>query len=65
MIMKKKTANLLITFTAVVLLGIFLLYMFLPVLIVFAANSLYAILLLAIVALFTYGIYRLVSFFNK
>lgn len=63
--MQKKTANLLITFLVVFILGGYLLYQILPFLISFAGSPVYSILFVAGLILFMYVVYALVRYFNK
>ena len=62
--MSKKTTNLLLTLL-IIIIGGYLLFQSLPMVLAFATNTLYVLFMLIMIPLCIYGIYKLVSFLNK
>ena len=63
--MSIKTVNILITALIVVVAGGYLFFISMPFLIIFASNLIYMFMILGIIILLIYGLYKLVSLINK
>lgn len=63
--MSKRIVNMLITMFIVVVLGGYLLITYMPVLLSFAGSLIYLLLMLGVIILLIYGLYKLVSYINR